>query len=168
MDKGNRKKAFWKVEIFLFMAYLLIMCYFLFVADRLGRTYADRTYHYNLMPFKEIKRFWTYRQTLDFWSVVLNLAGNIVAFIPFGAFLPRLFEKCRNFWLAMLFSFEFSLCVEIIQLVCKVGSFDVDDILLNTLGGVLGFFAYRISFWLARGRYKGKSGRGGKNEESES
>lgn len=152
MGKGNRKKAFWRLEIFLFITYLVIMCYFLFVADRLGRTYADRVYHYNLVPFKEIRRFWVHRHTLDFWSVVLNLAGNVVAFIPFGTFLPRLFHKCKSFFLTLLFSFEFSLCVEIIQLVFKVGSFDVDDILLNTLGGALGFLIYRISFCLARRR----------------
>ena len=43
-----------------------------------------------------------------------------------------------------LFSFEFSLLVETIQLVSKVGSFDVDDLLLNTTGGILGFLLYKI------------------------
>ena len=40
--------------------------------------------------------------------------------------------------------FEFSLCVETIQLVWKVGSFDVDDLILNTLGGVIGY----LLFWI--------------------
>lgn len=180
MNKGSGKKTFRGVEIFLFMAYLIILCYFLFVADRLGRTYADRTYHYNLVPLKEIRRFWTYRHTLDPWSVALNLAGNVVAFIPFGAFLPQLFEKCRNFWLTMIFCFEFSLCVEIIQLVWKVGSFDVDDILLNTFGGILGFFIFRISRCLIKDKRMGEGdqelksnpdchgGQGEKNEEKKS
>ncbi len=38
-----------------------------------------------------------------------------------------------------LISFEFSLLIECIQLVSKVGSFDVDDMILNTLGGSLGY-----------------------------
>lgn len=136
----------------LFAAYLTMLFYFLFFADSMGRTYADRVYHYNLVPLKEIKRFWLHRGTLDFWSVILNLFGNVVAFIPFGILLPSLFVKCRKFLLTTLFCFEFSLCVELIQLVGKVGCFDVDDILLNTIGGILGFFVYRFLGWM---KYKG-------------
>lgn len=150
MEKRNRKKSIRMLEILLFAVYLILLCYFLFIAERMGRSFAERAYHYNLMPFKEIRRFWTYRDTLGFWSVVLNLVGNVVAFIPFGIMLPRLFPRCRKFLLTMLFSFEFSLCVELIQLVGKVGSFDVDDILLNTLGGVLGFLIYRCFVWTAK------------------
>lgn len=154
MEKKKGNKLFRVLEILLFVVYLAVLCYFLFIADRMGRTYSERVYHYNLMPFKEISRFWTYRQTLGLWSVMLNLIGNVVAFIPFGLFLPRLFPACRRFALTVVLAFEFSLCVEMIQLVWKVGSFDVDDLLLNTLGGVFGFFIYRIFVWI-----KGKSGR---------
>lgn len=144
MEKKNRKKSIRVLEILLFAVYLILLCYFLFFADRMGRAFSERTYHYNLTPFKEITRFWVYRHTLDFWSVMLNLVGNVAAFIPFGVMLPCLFPKCRKFFLTALFSFEFSLCVEVIQLTGKVGIFDVDDILLNTLGGVMGFLVYRI------------------------
>ena len=37
-----------------------------------------------------------------------------------------------------------SLCIETVQLVCKVGSFDVDDLLLNTIGGIVGYIFYRV------------------------
>ena len=116
----------------------------------MGRSFVERKYHYNLMLFKEIGRFWEYRQALGFWAVVLNLVGNVIAFIPFGMFLPWLYAKCRRFSLTVLFSFEFSLFVEIIQLVFKVGSFDVDDILLNTLGGILGFLGYRLYVYIRK------------------
>ena len=47
-----------------------------------------------------------------------------------------------------LISFEVSLAVELIQLVTRVGSCDVDDMILNTLGGMLGFFCFKIVwFW---------------------
>lgn len=152
MSEKNRKKLYRGIEILLFAAYLALLSYFLFFAETMGRTFTERTYHYNLMPFKEIRRFWVHRHTLGAWSVCLNLVGNVVAFIPFGLFLPRLFLRCRKFWPTVFFAFEFSLCVEIIQLVCKVGSFDVDDILLNTLGGACGYLAYRILTWLAGGQ----------------
>ncbi len=164
MKERKKKESFRGLEILLFAVYLAVLCYFLFFAENMGRTFTEREYHYNLMPLKEIKRFWIYRETLGLWSVVLNLVGNVAAFIPFGIFLPRLYAKCRKFLLTMLFCFEFSLSVETIQLIWKVGSFDVDDILLNTLGGVLGFFCYVVSDRIQR-RYKGKSGHGGNHEK---
>ena len=168
MEKKNREKLRTGLEILLFAAYLVTLCYFLFFAENLGRTFTEREYHYNLMPLKEIKRFWVYRDTLGFWSVALNLFGNVAAFLPFGAFLPRLFEKCRRFLLTTLFCFEFSLCVESIQLIWKVGSFDVDDILLNTLGGILGYWLYRFFMHLTKNGTQKELKQGGRNEKKKS
>ena len=78
---------------------------------------------------------------------MLNLVGNIVAFLPFGFFLPILYPRCRSFLRTVFFSFECSLIVETIQLVSKVGSFDVDDMLLNTVGGALGCLIFH---WMNR------------------
>lgn len=144
MKDKDRRKSLRRLEILLFTAYLALLCYFLFFAESMGRTYTDRAYHYNLMPFREIRRFWVYRDSLGIWSVMLNLVGNVAAFVPLGMLLPRLFEKSRKFLPTVFFCFEFSLCVEIIQLVFKVGSFDVDDILLNTAGGVFGYLFYKV------------------------
>ena len=91
------------------------------------------------MPFREIRRFWTWREELGFAAVFTNLAGNVLCFLPFGAILPVFSQRTRNLWTIALLSFEFSLAVECIQLVTMTGSFDVDDLVLNTLGGVLGF-----------------------------
>ena len=91
-------------------------------------------------------------------AVVVNLLGNIAAFLPFGFFLPFLSQKNRSFAYVTLISFEFSLLIESIQLVSKVGSFDVDDMILNTLGGSLGY----LCFWVAR---KWKKRRNEKKEE---
>ena len=81
--------------------------------------------------------------------MLLNLVGNIVAFVPFGFFLPILYPRCRNFLYTVFFSFEVSLAVETIQLVSKVGSFDVDDMLLNTIGGAMGCLTF---YWMNRVR----------------
>ena len=159
MKESRKTEPVRRLEILLFIAYLAILCYFLFFAETMGRTVTEREYHYNLMPLKEIKRFWTYRHSLGFWSVCLNLFGNVAAFLPFGMFLPRLYPKCRKFFLTALFSFELSLCVELIQLVGKVGSFDVDDILLNTLGGAFGYLCYSISKKLFSKRRKDEAGK---------
>ena len=126
----------------LFIVYLLSLAYFLFFAEATGRTFTERTYQYNLIPFHEIRRFVIYRRQLGFTAVALNLAGNVLAFVPFGIFLPLLIKRVRAFGKTLLLGFEFSLFVEIVQLFSKVGSFDVDDILLNTLGVVFGYLFF--------------------------
>ena len=128
----------------LFIVYMVFLMYFLFFAEIMGRTYIDRDYHYNLTPFREIRRFIVYRRTLGWFAVLSNLLGNVLAFVPFGMILPMLTPKCRNFFHIVLLGFDFSLFVETIQLISKVGSFDVDDLILNTLGVALGYLVYRL------------------------
>lgn len=118
------------------------MSYFLFFAEIMGRTNLTGSYHYNLIPFLEIRRFIVYRKKLGMLAVLVNLLGNVAAFLPFGFFLPTLSEKNRSFFYVTLMSLEFSLLIECIQLFSKVGSFDVDDMILNTLGGSIGFLCF--------------------------
>ena len=56
--------------------------------------------------------------------------------------LPVIWPKTGKVLRILLLSFEFSLCVETIQLVWKVGSFDVDDLLLNTIGALAGYLTF--------------------------
>lgn len=131
----------------MFITYLIILCYFLFFSEEMGRTYYERSYHYNLVPLREIKRFLQYWKVLGIGTVMINLVGNVVAFMPFGMFLPLFWERCRRFWRTALYGFELSLFVEIQQLIFKVGSFDVDDLILNTIGAAAGFFCSRFFLW---------------------
>lgn len=128
----------------LFAVYLMSLAYFLFFAEATGRTFTERTYQYNLIPLHEIRRFLIYRRQLGFAAVTLNLVGNVVAFVPFGLFLPLLVRRVRSLGKTLLLGFEFSLLVEILQLFSKVGSFDVDDIILNTLGVFAGYVLFRL------------------------
>lgn len=129
----------------LFIAYLALLVYFMFFAESFGRDAAQRDYAYNLEPFKEIKRFYHYREQLGMKAFLLNVVGNVAAFMPCGFFLPIVSRRSRRKWYnTILLCFTLSLCVEVTQLVGKVGSFDVDDLMLNTLGGALGYVTYRI------------------------
>ena len=136
----------------LFCLYMACLIYFLFFSERYGRTLSNREYHYNLELFKEIKRFWTYRKTLGLETVIVNLAGNIGVFIPVGLAVPLLYARYRSFFQVALLSFEISLVAELIQLMAKVGTFDVDDLLLNTVGGCIGYaiFAWCRRMWRNR------------------
>jgi glycopeptide antibiotics resistance protein len=147
--KKDYKKTLRICSRIMFGVYIICLAYFLFFAESTGRTFEGRTYHYNLELFKEIRRFIVHRHTLGTKAVLLNLVGNIVAFVPFGFFLPILYPRCRNFLYTVFFSFEVSLAVETIQLVSKVGSFDVDDMLLNTIGGAMGCLTF---YWMNRVR----------------
>lgn len=148
LQKKKRKA----VAIHLFLIYFVVLFYFLFFSEKMGRTFSERTYHYNLVPFREIKRFLTYYKVLGVETVMLNIAGNIAAFIPFGIFLPIFSKRCRYFWYTAFYSLELSLFVELLQLITKVGSFDVDDLLLNTIGGMFGYLIYQLfmMFWTKR------------------
>lgn len=146
---NNYKKVLRICSRIMFGVYIIGLAYFLFFAESTGRTFEARTYHYNLDLFREIRRFITHRESLGNWAVCLNLVGNVVAFLPFGFFLPVMHPKCRSFLYTVFFSFEFSLIVETIQLISKVGSFDVDDLLLNSIGGAIGCL---IFFWMNRVR----------------
>lgn len=141
----------------LFGVYFIVLFYFLFFSEGMGRTYSDRIYHYNLTPFKEISRFFKYSKALGTKAVMLNIWGNVAAFVPFGIFLPIFFVRCRKFWRTAMYSFELSLLVEVLQLVTKVGSFDVDDLLLNTVGGILGFLIYKLAVHFFRGETSEKT-----------
>jgi glycopeptide antibiotics resistance protein len=130
------------------------LAYFLFFSERYGRENVMKDYRYNLEFFKEIKRFIEYRQKLGFESFTVNILGNVLAFAPFGFLLPILEKKYRKFFITAFLGLTFSLFVETLQLYLKVGIFDVDDILMNTLGGILGYLMYKLLHTLI---YKVKS-----------
>ena len=133
-------RAFGKV---LFLLYVAFLIYFLFLAEWYGRTGVAEEYRYNLELFREIKRFIVYREQLGAFAVFANLAGNILIFVPYGFFISMA-SRSRGFFKTLFFSMGLSLCVEIVQLFTRVGSFDVDDILLNTIGGVGGYIIFLI------------------------
>lgn len=126
------------------IAYSGLMVYFLFFAELFGRTSAAVGYRYNLVPLKEIKRYIAYYNQLGAYAVGINIIGNIIAFVPLGILLPVFSRKRLRFVSVLLLTFMFSLVIELIQLVSKVGSFDVDDIILNTLGGIIGYLLYFV------------------------
>ena len=137
----------------LFGLYVAAMIYFLFLAEWYGRSQGSGEPRYNLMPFREIRRFWRYRGQIGTGAVFLNLAGNGLGFIPFGAILPVLRRHLRSVWRIGVLSFVLSAQVEVIQLLTRLGSFDVDDIMLNTLGGVIGYGIFAVCNRLRRHYY---------------
>ncbi len=85
-----------------------------------------------------------------------NLFGNVIIFMPFGFFMPMA-SKYRSFLVTLFGSFGLSLCVETFQFFSRVGSFDVDDLLLNTIGGVAGYLLFVICAAIRRRHVKKKN-----------
>ena len=127
-----------------FVAYLLLLGYVVFISSGFGRE-DHAEYRYNLTLFQEIGRYYGVGMRTGSWNLfLLNVVGNIVVFMPLGAFLPKLFIRCRKLLTVALLSLELSFVIEVTQLVTRVGSFDVDDLLLNTIGGILGYLIYKL------------------------
>ena len=127
-----------------FLAYLLLLGYVVFISSGFGRVEHEE-YRYNLTLFQEIGRYYGVGNRTGNWTLFrFNVIGNVCVFMPLGVFLPKLFERCRRLLAVLVLSLELSLAIEIVQLVTKIGSFDVDDLLLNTIGGILGYFVYKI------------------------
>ena len=127
----------------LFVLYIIFIFYFLLISEAYGRVGEMKEYHYNLVLFQEIKRFWNYKEQLGMIATLTNLVGNVLVFLPFGFFMPMA-SRYRSFMSTTFYSLGLSLIVEISQLFMKVGCFDVDDLFLNTVGGMLGYIAFMI------------------------
>lgn len=146
----KKRKIIRIISRILFCIYMICLVYFLFLSDSFGRTAGRSEYAYNLVPFQEIKRFILYWDVIGPAMSCINLLGNIVAFIPFGALIRWVLNRRVRWYEAILYTFMFSLGIEVVQLITKVGSFDVDDIILNTIGGYIGFIVYYILLLINR------------------
>ncbi|MBD2868301.1 VanZ family protein [Paenibacillus arenilitoris] len=123
------------------LVYAIFMAWLLFYRDR---SFSDG-YAFNLVPFDTIKRYVVHYDHFNFDIWFKNLFGNIVLFMPIGIFLPLLHVKYRRVFALTATTVLLIAAVELAQLLSKVGSFDVDDIILNTLGAVLGLVLTRMS-----------------------
>lgn len=78
---------------------------------------------------------------------IINLLGNIVMFIPLGFFLPCLWRKLRGFKRFICCVVVVIIAVEVVQLFSLMGSCDIDDLILNTIGAVIGYLLlHRMTF----------------------
>ncbi len=79
----------------------------------------------------------------DIFHAPIHFFLNIVAFAPFGFFLPLLYGRYGNIRAVAITGFLFSLSIELLQMF-GWGAAEIDDLMANTLGVCLGYFAYRL------------------------
>ncbi len=95
-------------------------------------------------PFHSLSSFWS---SIRNYGLKGNFLGNILAFVPVGLLYPIAFssETERKRSVTILFGLCLSLLIELAQLLFSKGYFDLDDIVLNTLGTVSGYMIYKVS-----------------------
>ena len=128
----NKKKLILHEELFKLCFIIYILCLFYAV------TFQDVSWSsHNYIPFKEMFRY-------DLGSSLFykNIFGNLLLFLPLGIFIAK-YVKLVKTSITLIIAFITSLSIEVIQfLIGRV--FDVDDIILNVIGCILGFYLYKL------------------------
>ena len=97
----------------------------------------------NLVPFKRSWQHLQYYLKIGLWEAVLiNYPGNIIIFIPVGALSALLMDRPR-WWRSTFLAMGLSAFIEVFQLFVSRGT-DIDDVILNTLGGLAGYWLFRL------------------------
>jgi glycopeptide antibiotics resistance protein len=122
-----------KFTIILFVKYLLALCWILLFKLGVQFSYMEAR-RVSLTPFREYVLY----GKMDLPEIIMN----VIIFIPLGIYTAVLwsrwfFAKC------LLFFFVFSLVVEAVQYIFRIGAFDITDIINNTLGGIIGYILFK-------------------------
>ena len=132
----NKKRLVIYEELFKLFFLVYILCLFQVV------TYRDINWSgINFIPFKEILRY-------GFGSNLFyrNVFGNMILFLPYGLFVSS-YIKSDRWYLVLILAFITSISIECTQLL--IGRvFDIDDVILNICGALVGFLLYRIFYKL--------------------
>lgn len=96
--------------------------------------------NYNLVPFQTLA---IYLNDLSFGVAFVNIVGNIIPFIPMGFLIPMVFQSQRKMFRTMFTCLLIILSIESIQLFTYLGSFDVDDLILNMISCFFGFLLFK-------------------------
>lgn len=129
----NKKKFVFYQELLMLSFIIYVLCLFQVVTFQDVVNWSSN----NFVPFKEILRY-------DFGSRLFfkNVLGNMILFMPYG-FFSSFYLKLEKAASAFSLTLLASLAIEFMQL--SIGRvFDVDDILLNVLGGLIGFGCYLL------------------------
>ena len=140
----KKKEISWKFETvqLLFLVNLLVIYRITFhpfakvdgqVQPLIFETATAWPFRMNLIPFVNLTDYPTKGEILR------NVIGNCTMFIPTGIVTPLIYKRLNSFGKTMLTGFLLSLTIELIQLPFAVRCSDVDDLILNTLGCIVGY-----------------------------
>lgn len=141
----KHKKLTPVMELFkvLFFIYILGLVYYTFLPVIFipGRDIFN--HRINIMPVKETILMFQ----RDYSFARYNVIGNILLLIPFGFFIPLMYKNTQRLWIVTLCGCLFSVTIESIQYLLFIRVTDIDDIILNTSGTVIGYILYKLFKW---------------------
>ena len=151
----KKKHIDWKREAFLLLIYInfsVIIRFTFFpmskVDGRIQPLIFDIAtafpFRVNLIPFVNLFDYDNQRDLL------LNVIGNVAMFIPSGIVLPIVYKRLDTFGRVLVAGAGISLCIEIIQLPFRVRATDIDDLVLNTVGVIVGYGLYSLIQYVRR------------------
>ncbi len=116
--------------------YCAILFYLVFFISR-----RRHSYHHdlNFIPLSNTLIEFRYTATIGRFNYYSNIFGNILLFLPLP-FILKMYLKVYKFSTVFLISVVFSIAIESIQYIFKVGVADIDDVILNTIGACIGYF----------------------------
>ncbi|GAA3411638.1 VanZ family protein [Paenibacillus hodogayensis] len=127
-----------KITLILLALYTILTFYFMYIGFNRASFLQNASMRYSLIP-EGIPLHFPMGKDFRLWFFEL---GNFVAFIPFGMVIPLLY-RCQFIRFITLFVLSITI-LEIVQMLSRLGSFDIDDIIINTLGAAVGFWAQRL------------------------
>lgn len=138
-----------EVAITLFFIYFLAVVYFTFFKYGFLTISYEHRFYANLIPLKETISMFT-NNHIGIKTALYNVVGNTLLFMPLGFFIPLLFDKCNKISKVLLYGFLSSLTIETIQFFTAFNISDIDDVVFNSLGAVLGLLCYRVFYYLLK------------------
>lgn len=129
----NHEKIVLYKELSMLIFSIYILCLFQVVTFQDDTAWASN----NFIPFKEILRY-----NITSRLFIKNVLGNMIMFLPFGFFTSWFLRSEKKLY-PMILTIIASLSIELVQLVSG-RVFDVDDIMLNIVGGLIGYYMYAI------------------------
>ncbi len=137
--KGGTTAKFHRAAIFiLLILYLACLTYLTFFSHLYGRELTHRSVNY--IPFTTVIK---YLATANSPAIIItNILGNMAAFMPMGLLFPMASGKLSRFKRTFAAVFIATAVIEVMQYVAGVGVSDIDDIILNLLGGAIGYGIY--------------------------
>ena len=133
VEKLEDKNKIKKFSLSIIFVYYIILLFNMVIFARYNTINS-----FNLIPFKSIIEIFN---NGNIYSIIINIFGNLLIFMPLEYFIIELFE-INKFLLNFISSFLIILIIEIIQYIFKVGVLDIDDLILCTLGMMLFYIIY--------------------------
>ena len=153
----NKRKTNFCINLLLYGVFAL---YILLLGLILFRTH-HQTRSVNLVPFRGVVSYISGNDLVSGQDsadvlhafALLNLLVNLFIFVPCGVYIT-LFRKGKGIWKNVLWVFVISMLVEVVQFITKFGIGDIDDVILNSIGGLIGVLICRLLYLICNDDFK--------------